>query len=119
MCLVDWCGLHKTQEPQIRAPALVPSNHSGSPSTFPWLGFPSWEVGLEMLASAHGALRPQVYCQVSDTHGMFISSGFRGTLEHSKTRSRHSRGAYAWLVCLAKVTSSHGLTVAQEEMMAH
>lgn len=56
----------------MRAPDLVPSNDAGKPSTFPCFVFPSWEVGLEMLASTWGALGPQVYSQVSKSHGMFI-----------------------------------------------
>lgn len=51
--------------------------------------FPQWEVGLEMLTSAHGALRHQVYCQVSDSHEVFISSSFGVNLERSRARSRH------------------------------
>lgn len=73
----------------MKAPGQVPNSDTGSPSTFPCLTFPSWEVGLEMSTSAHGALRPQVYRQVSDSHEVFISSSFGVNLEYSRARSRH------------------------------
>lgn len=85
-----------------------------TPQTFRALFFPSWEVGLEMLPSALGALRLQVYCQVSDSlpYQQFIPADTwskSGALQNWVWAQ--DRGICAQLIYLAKVICSYGLTV--------